>query len=133
VQAIGRGRGILSDGIPVIVLTTEECGLKLADVGYEPRPLLEDDARLLAVFGADHELSATRASAETPQENSYGESADPKLADARFWSTTDLAKALGKPERTVRDMLGRLEARGVIERDGARGGWRIVRQVGPPA
>lgn len=133
VQAIGRGRGILTDGIPVIVFTTEECGVKFADVGHEPRPLREDDARLLAMFGVDHELSATRASAETPQENSYGESADPKLADARFWSTTDLAKALGKPERTVRDMLGRLEVRGLVERDGERGGWRISRQFGASA
>lgn len=133
VQAIGRGRGILSHGIPAFVFTTEECGLKLADVGHEPQPLREDEARLLAVLGTDHELSATRASAETPQDNSYGESADPKPADARFWPTTDLAKALDKPERTVRDMLGRLEARRLVERDGKRGGWRNVRQAGRPA
>ena len=50
IQSIGRGRGILDDGIPVVVLSTEECGVKLADTDQNSPPLSETDERLLTVL-----------------------------------------------------------------------------------
>ena len=138
VQAIGRGRGILSDGIPVIVLTTEECGLKLADVGHEPRPLSDADQLLLdtlnTLAGEANPLSPPFASPESLQSLSYGKTGDPKPGDAlRFVATADLASRLGKSVSGIRESLVRLEARSLVERDGERGGWRIVRQTGRAA
>jgi predicted transcriptional regulator len=37
--------------------------------------------------------------------------------------TVVLADMIGKNDRTVRKVLGRLEIRGVVQRRGQRGGW----------
>lgn len=40
--------------------------------------------------------------------------------------TCDLAPRVGYSERQMRAWLGRLEAVGVMERRGKRGGWRVA-------
>ena len=127
-QAVGRGRGILTNGVPVIVFSNEECGLTLTDNDHESRPLSEADSELLRMLDnlaeSSDSLSATRRSAESPNRDLLRNVADQKPADAPFVSTARLAIALTKPERTVRETLLRLESRGLVERNGERGGWR---------
>ena len=104
VQAVGRGRGVLEDGCDVIVISTEECGLPLAD-----RPSIPDltdkhceAARLVA------ELSATAAS---------------KNAGRQPVTTARASESLGVGERETRYILGELEGFGMVRRVGERGGW----------
>jgi hypothetical protein len=107
VQAIGRGRGILQDGCEVIVLSNEECGLRLSDSPAQPlnavtRKLLND---LLS------------ASAENAKKDTIAFSAV---------STATLAQAVGLSNRQTRDLLCDLDRRGLVRRVGERGGWLPV-------
>ena len=49
IQAAGRGRGICDNGIPVVVVTTEELGFPLA--GWEPRPIDDTMHESLVAIG----------------------------------------------------------------------------------
>lgn len=106
VQAIGRGRGILKDGCDVIVLSSEECGLRVIDA---QAPLLGD--HLWSLYGQFCELTARK-----PLNSIYK-----KLAV----STSEVAQATNLPERTTRHMLADLEALQLIHRESPRSGWYL--------
>lgn len=107
VQAIGRGRGILENGCEVIVLTNEECGLRISDAGLEP--LCGTSGKVLDCLkrlttGNPIYLSIGKPVVSTPQ-----------IAEAASLSVT-----------RVRDLLRDLERRGLVCKVGERGGWMLT-------
>ena len=129
IQAIGRGRGILDDGIPVIVLSTEECGLRLADADQNSSPLSETDERLLAALDT-LSLSPPFGTPPNAKKDILGKTGVPKGGDAMpFVPVSELATLMKKSDSWLRELLGRLEGRGLVERDGQRGGWRRTARI----
>ncbi len=108
-QAIGRGRGVTTNGVPVIVVSNEPLGLILAD---EPLPLVsdtEDETLQLAVS-----LTARNA-----KENIVG-----KRAVAPF--TTGQVSGVSRHEtRAVRNHLSSLSSHGLLKKKGDRKGWEL--------
>jgi hypothetical protein len=118
VQAIGRGRGILKDGCDVLVLSTEECGLQLAD-DSDVEPINETALR---VYHALEELSE-----ENPIESIIG-----NPSDNRGVSTEDIASRSDIVPRTAREYLERLERGRLVVRCGDRKGWLLAASGDPP-
>jgi len=104
VQAAGRGRGVLDDGCDVIVISSEECGLTLAD--RQTIPDLTDKHSNAAKLVA--ELSATDAS---------------KNPGRQPVTTGRVSDRLGVEVRQTRNILNDLESLGMVRRIGERGGW----------
>jgi hypothetical protein len=100
IQAIGRARAILDDGIPVYVFSDEECGIPLSDESDDVLPVTEEDVALI-------ETVASIAAA------SLGGRA----------TTAQIAVAVTRPERTVSRKLQELWARKLIASGGATGIW----------
>jgi hypothetical protein len=119
-QAIGRGRGICPNGVPVVVLSNEPLGLPLLDCDIEPPG--ETGLRVLMEIG--------RLAATNPKGESKGElsATNPKyiLLESIAVSTASLAGSLGMPERTIRWNLNDLLRRGLVEKIGQRGGWKLT-------
>jgi hypothetical protein len=107
VQAIGRGRGILADGCEVIVLSTEECGLRISD--SEVDRLNEASLNILTVLS---ELAP-----QNPNNTSLGK------AGAK---SEDIARKTGLSRSRVWTLLSKLEHRGLVCKVGERRGWRLV-------
>lgn len=107
IQAIGRGRGILTDGCEVIVLSTEECGLRISD--SEPTRLNEQELNILTVL--------TELAPQNPN-NIY-------LGKAGAKSEV-VARKTGLSRSRVWTLLSNLERRGLVCKVGERGGWRLV-------
>ena len=106
VQAVGRGRGILENGCDVIVLSSDECGLKVID---EPVPALGH--QLLEFYEQVRNLTAINSKIY--------------IIEKYAVSTGDVAKSLQMPERTTRLLLSQLEELGLVHRDGPRSGWKL--------
>ncbi len=96
VQAVGRGRGILTDGVEVLVLSNEECGLMLDDRLDVPR-ISSNLAHVVEVVEKLHRVNAV--------------------------DTGAIAGALGLCDRQARKCLVAAERQGLIVRSGRRGGW----------
>ncbi|MCA9053413.1 MAG: hypothetical protein KDA75_06230 [Planctomycetaceae bacterium] len=107
VQAIGRGRGILESGCDVLVLSTEECGLPVADTALHP--LREPEYQVLVGLRGLTLGFLKRA----------------PLRNASV-STRAIADALGLSEQRTRALLAALERRGQVTRDSPRSGWKIA-------
>lgn len=104
VQAVGRGRGVLDDGCDVIVVSSEACGLPLADWPSIP----ELTAKHLEAARLVGELSATDAC---------------KNAGHQPVTTARMSKSLGVEPRQTQNILNDLERLGLVRRVGERGGW----------
>jgi hypothetical protein len=111
VQAVGRGRGILPEGIPVLVVTTENLsptedgrgGPRIADHPYAP--LTDAQARALACLRrGGHRVVA---------------------------QSSEVAGKLGVSERWARELLAELEAAGRVRRVGQRCGWLEIAHRNP--
>ena len=107
VQAVGRGRGILKTGCEVIVLSNEECGLVISDVGMEA--LNGGSAKVLEAL---RQLTAENA-------NIY-------YLGKTAVSTRKIAQTISIKPRRVRELLSSLERRGLVRRVGERSGWLPV-------
>jgi len=107
VQAIGRGRGILETGCEVIVLSTEECGLLISDGSLEN--LSDSGTRV---------LEALRRLTMEISNNIYLENT--------IVTTDRIAQATGLSPVRVREVLRKLESRGLVRRVGQRRGWLPV-------
>ena len=120
IQAVGRGRGICPNGVPVVVLSNEPLGLPLLDSDIEP--LAETGLKVLAEI---RRLSATNPKGESKGELS---AMNPKIyiLDSVAVSTASLVGSLAMPERTVRWNLNDLVRRGLVEKIGERGGWILT-------
>jgi hypothetical protein len=109
VQAIGRGRGILEDGCEVLVVSTEECGLVISDVGMEAL-----NGTSTKVLKAIRDLTM-----ENPKDYLLGFS---------IVSTRQVASRTGLSVVRAREVLRGLERRGLVRKVGERGGWALVVQ-----
>jgi len=123
VQSIGRGRTILDCGVPVVVLSVEECGLVISDRGGEGVGLSAGCQRVLRVLT---ELSGKEC--DTTATGNY-------VGVLSHFDAGEIAKrAGGMTARTVQRYLSALEERGlVIRRGGGRGTrWSVVGESAPP-
>jgi len=125
VQAIGRGRGILPEGCPVVVASNEELGLPLAATNV--RPLTRAEAEVLV---AVRELTTQNSKGLGQGELT---TLDPKryLLEFCVVTTRDVARAIDAHESHTRRVLANLADRGLIHRIGKRGGWRIPTTAPP--
>jgi hypothetical protein len=99
-QAIGRGRGLLPEGIPVYAVTTEDLGdptIPIAARGYAP--LTPRQAAALAALDGTHE--------------------------GRTLKTRAVAARLGVKKDRAYKILKQLEADDRVKRRGERGGWYL--------
>jgi len=114
IQAIGRARSFQTDGIPVVVVATDECGLPVSD--RPSQPMNETESMVLAAVVG---LSATNPISSLIE----------KVADKTGLLTRDVAAVVGKPARTVRRYLNSLEKRGLVQKVGDRKAarWLLVR------
>lgn len=103
-QAVGRGRGVISKGVPVVVVSNEPLGLPLADSPLDPVNDTQDEIYRLFVG-----LTAQIAK-------------ESNIAD-RAVTTAQVAESSPYKVRYVLDLLSSLSSHGLLRRKGARGGW----------
>lgn len=114
-QAIGRGRGVISKGVPVVVVSNEPLGLTLADQPLQLVSDSQDDTLQRAVM-----LTARNAKYITLAFH----------ADAPF--TTGEVTAISQYDaRAVRSHLSSLTTHGLLKRKGARKGWLLAEWLLP--
>lgn len=108
-QAVGRGRGITEQGVPVVVVSNENLRLPISAT---PVPEIKDpEAR---TFSAFLELTAKNAKYDLVGEIAV--------------TAPELARHLGDlKERQVRNHLADLTTLGLLAKKGARGGWVLAR------
>ncbi|QDV36975.1 hypothetical protein ElP_49060 [Tautonia plasticadhaerens] len=108
-QAVGRGRGVTEQGVPVVVVSDENLGLPLSAI---PVPEIKDsEAR---TFSAFRELTAINAKYDIVGEIAV--------------TAAELARHLGDvKERQVRNHLTHLTQLGLLAKKGERGGWTLAR------
>ncbi len=103
-QAVGRGRGVISEGVPVVVVSNEPLGLPLADSPLDPVTDAQDEIYRLFIG-----LTAQIAK-------------ESNIAD-RAVTTAQVAGSSSYEDRYVRDLLSSLSSHGLLRKKGARGGW----------
>ena len=108
--------------------------MKLADTDQNSSPLSETDERLLTVLDS---LTVKALSLSPPfgtpldaKKDILGNGGERKGGDTTpFVPVSALATRLQKSESWLRESLGRLEQRGLVEREGQRGGWRRTARI----
>jgi hypothetical protein len=152
VQAVGRGRGICEDGIPAIVVSTEETGLTISSLTVDAINDLQgkimnfvttgdpgcaasdgDDLHIGKVPRSAEFIAASGCEAEAadrgsfPINNNYRESSTIRVFTAR-----EIAKGVGHDVESVKKALRSLYRRGLIEKVG--GGhstkWKLASKRG---
>jgi DNA-binding transcriptional ArsR family regulator len=103
-----------------MVLSNENLGLPLAETDIEPLP-----KTAVVVLREVSRLSATNPKGESESELS---ATNPKYIYLEFVavSSTSLVASLKMSERTIRRILNNLLRRGLVEKVGERGGWRLT-------
>lgn len=124
VQAVGRGRGILAEGIPVVVVSTEPLGLPVSD---GDRPWLNDGQT--AVLDAVRRLAGE--SAQNPTRDYVGKGADSRPAAVQLVKMAEVLEATGLKRRLVNKHVLVLERLGLVIRDGKRGIRPVVQEIEP--
>ena len=120
IQAIGRGRGICPNGVPVIVLSNEPLDLPILNsVGVQPV-----SGTAISILQAVRQLSDQNSKGE--QQPSASDQIPKYLLGFRSVSTAAIASKIGKVERYTRRALKSLAKRGLVDRIGQRKGWRIT-------
>jgi len=121
-QAVGRGRSILDDGIPVVVVSNEPLpGIPLADM--EISPLNDKDLAILDfMYGVVPRMAPLIADGELIYRN---QSLNSKYLANGCVSTAKVADALGCSTTFARERLCSLERSGLVERVGERQGWKL--------
>jgi hypothetical protein len=127
-QAIGRGREFLDSGVDVVVVTNENLGLPLLAVDI--RGVTESERKVLEWVVGLSDLNSTGPTAGVigPKlyKNTLVEFRSDKSQTPSFADTTAIANKLGVCERVTRRLLGSLESKKLVERNGERGGWRAT-------
>ena len=109
-QAIGRGRGVNDNGVPVVVASNESLGLTLAD---QPLHLVND--------AEDETLRLTvSATAQNAIDNIIATHAVAPVV------TDTVAEKSQYEIRTVRNHLSSLSHSGLLKKKGERGGWIVA-------
>lgn len=104
IQAAGRARSLLESGCEAVILSNEEMGFPLVDAGQDVEPMTEQEQ---AVFANLSEVYANKY-----LRNGF-----------RCATSVEVAARCGLTDRQTREMLTRLERRGMACRIGQRGGW----------
>jgi hypothetical protein len=144
-QCIGRARSVCKHGIPVFVLTTESLGVPVSDFPFAP--LTDSEWEILQAMAVLHHESAPLRPAsedeslralsmgEEKQPSSSGQLIKPfpkgytigngliRLQPLRSATITD---RVGKSQQYVIRLLKTMAGRGLVERIGKRGGWKMV-------
>ncbi len=122
IQAVGRGRGICPNGVPVVVLSNEPLGFPLLDCDIEP---LSETA--ISVLRALRHLSAQNPTGVCGKQPAELSAQNPiYIIGNCAVSSLEVAGAVGLKERRVQYVLAELLQRGLVERIGKRGGWRLT-------
>jgi hypothetical protein len=124
IQAVGRGRGICENGIPVVVLSNEPLDLPILEIDVHS---LSDPA--VKVLQSIKQLSEQNPKGESPldQQASYrNKTLNNSTLEFCSVSSAQIAAALGLTDRRVRYVLDDLLHRGLVERIGNRGGWKLT-------
>ena len=128
-QAVGRGRGICENGIPVVVMSNEHLGLPLLEINVEP---ISDKAVqvLKAIKQACAQIPKGELPDETPPEGTQQappshvhNSLNKYYLEKCALSSFNAAVAAGLRIRRAQYILNDLCRRGLVERVGQRGGW----------
>ncbi len=109
-QAVGRGRGVTANGVPVLVVSNESLGLTLADQPLRLVTDAEDETLQLAVS-----LTARNAI--------YINIANHAVAQV---VTSEVAVISRCKVRAVRQHLSSLSLLGLLKKKGDRGGWIVA-------
>lgn len=123
IQSVGRGRSILENGIPTIVVTTENLGLKILDI--ELCPLTNSQIEIISAM----ELLSGESpkGIEAVQEAGLsGESAKGIYLGLSPLSSNQIAESAKKDLRWVIRILNGLSDRGFVDKVGERGGWILT-------
>ena len=105
-QAVGRGRGVIESGVPVVVVSNEQLGIPVA---AEDLVLLKDpEAKTL-------HFAALKIAEVFPTSNIVGETSVSAAQIAQDLAALDV--------RQVRTHLSHLQSLGLLEMKGARKGW----------
>jgi hypothetical protein len=120
IQAIGRGRGICEEGIPVVVLSNEALGLPILEIDVHS---LSDTA--VKVLHAIRQLSALIPKGESPSKLS---AVNPKIyyLGNGAVSSSEIAHFVNIKDRQTIYLLNDLEHRGFVQRIGERKGWMLT-------
>jgi hypothetical protein len=124
IQAIGRGRSICENGIPVVVLSNEPLGLPILEIDVQP---VSDTA--VQVMQTIRRLSEQNPKGESPlarQPTYRNKTLNSITLESCSVSSTQVAETLGITDRQVRHLLNDLLPRGLVDRIGQRGGWRLT-------
>jgi hypothetical protein len=146
-QAVGRGRAICDNGVPVVVVSNEPLGYKLLDV--EVGKVNDSQMAVLEVMKRHHAGEPTQVTAighsDQPESRAAGDlstmgrseseslttviSKDILLENTVVISalpTSQIARELGKQVSWVRELLRDLRKIGLVEKIGQRKGWRLT-------
>ncbi len=129
-QAVGRGRAICPDGVPVIVLSGEDLGLPITEKVIEP--IADEEIGILqAIARSPLGIASDNPGGNPPTYrkrslniNTLGNTSDNDGGGGI--ATKGISGRVGKTARRVRQSLVKLEKIGLVERVGQRGGWRIT-------
>ena len=108
VQAIGRARGTLTEGIDVVVVSSEECGLPLSESHSD------------TINGTATAILDLMKRQLTEQNPTY------IYVENASVSTAEISKSLKLSARRVRQVLVHLESQRLVRRLGERSGWALV-------
>lgn len=114
IQAVGRARPLLPAGCGCILLTTEETGFPLADIGQDLVRVTESESRIVCALSA---LAPLEDSPTTMYLRSKGACA----------TSAQLSQQCQLSLRQTQKLLHRLEQLRVVYRLGERSGWSLRR------
>ena len=124
IQAIGRGRAVLDTGIPVLVLSNEPLGLPLVDAEISPMKDAEKAVLDFLTDAAYRKSSLQGQEGATYRKSSLNSIYLDSTSDSTV-TTAEVASLSKTTDRNVRMILASLKSRGLVTREGARGGWRL--------
>lgn len=135
-QAAGRGRACNDDGIPVVVVSTESLGYPL----IENQPLSDSEnsvieaMKKISVSGQSATAEHKNKTAISDEENFLLSGQTPNIyylavtpLSGKKISSGAISEFLGKDRHWIMKVLKGLAERGLVEKIGERGGWKLKR------
>jgi hypothetical protein len=151
-QAIGRGRGVNNNGVPVLVCSNESLQLPLSNQALQLLSDAEDETLQLSMIvtarnaisnnianGADAQISADTVAERSPYDEtlqltmtvSARNAISNTIANGAVaqFSTDMVAKLSPYEVRAVRNHLSSLFSLGLLKKKGGRGGWTLADSI----
>ena len=122
IQAVGRGRGVLAEGVPVVLVTTEPIQMPIAEDGRVQPVRCPMQAAVDAVRALSERLDGNSHCFVNANSITLG-----KTKQRRGVSTTTVAKEIGKSTNWTTRLLSAAADAGLLIRSTRRkGGWFIA-------